>query len=523
MALPTLGADIYFANSSAGSNNGADCSDAYSVTDSTHGINIAGNWSPGNTLHLCGTITGTAGSTKIHSAGSGTSTNPITVKFESGASLQAPYWGTGGGNITGAIVISGNNYITVDGGTNGFIQNTLNGTAGGACPAGSCTNPPHDSSGMVVNNCTGCTVQNLGIYNIYVRTSTSDTTGASVGGRGLSKEGTASNLTINNVTIHDASSCIFLDVPNGAADVNIAIENSNLYQCSGDIDVGAGSGSTGTLTGLILSGSHLHDATNWNDPAPPYNFHHDGLHIWSYSGTKVTGVQVFDNVFDGDIGSGTSWVYFENYSSKTETIQVFNNLFHETSTTCLFSCGPFSLWLQNDVPASVLQAKIYNNTFLGANDSMGGITVEGTSGLQYDLRNNTLQGYSNLLYIQNGAPLPLSTSDNNNWYFAGNALINAANLAYNILSFATWQLLCSCDSHAITANPNLTASFTLGSGSPAKSAGQNLTSMSIIPLDSDLAGTPRPASGNWDIGAYSVASVGGGQPTAPTGMTAQVK
>jgi len=50
--------DIYFAQSAAGGNNGADCADAYAYTDGTHGINISGNWVAGNTLHICGTITG---------------------------------------------------------------------------------------------------------------------------------------------------------------------------------------------------------------------------------------------------------------------------------------------------------------------------------------------------------------------------------------------------------------------------------------------------------------------------------
>jgi len=51
-----------------------------------------GSWVAGNTLHICGTITGSGGATAITAAGNGSSGNPITIKFETGAQLDAPYW-----------------------------------------------------------------------------------------------------------------------------------------------------------------------------------------------------------------------------------------------------------------------------------------------------------------------------------------------------------------------------------------------------------------------------------------------
>lgn len=119
--------DIYFAQNAQGGNNGQDCADAYAYNDGSNGINASKYWVAGNTFHLCGTIVVPAGTTVITTKGSGTSSAPITIKLESGALLQAPYFGS-----NGAINVNGNSYITINGtdGT-GTIQATLNGTSGG--------------------------------------------------------------------------------------------------------------------------------------------------------------------------------------------------------------------------------------------------------------------------------------------------------------------------------------------------------------------------------------------------------
>src|ERR1019366_4356515 len=95
-------------------------------------FNAAANWGsgasqigPGTTVLLCGTFTGSAGSTLLTFQGSGTSGSPITLKFDTNALLTAPYWAGG----SGAINVNSRSYVTIDGGTNGTIQNTANGTS----------------------------------------------------------------------------------------------------------------------------------------------------------------------------------------------------------------------------------------------------------------------------------------------------------------------------------------------------------------------------------------------------------
>jgi hypothetical protein len=93
--------DIYVAQNSAGAGNGADCADASSLA----WFNSSGSWGPaanqigpGTTVHLCNTFSGAPGSTMLKVQANGTNGNPITIKFEPGALLTAPYWaGAGGG------------------------------------------------------------------------------------------------------------------------------------------------------------------------------------------------------------------------------------------------------------------------------------------------------------------------------------------------------------------------------------------------------------------------------------------
>jgi hypothetical protein len=81
------GVSVYVAQVPAGTRSGGDCSNARAFSDL-----IQADWLPGNTIHLCGTITVPAGSAGLVAQGSGTASNPIVVKFETNAILESPYF-----------------------------------------------------------------------------------------------------------------------------------------------------------------------------------------------------------------------------------------------------------------------------------------------------------------------------------------------------------------------------------------------------------------------------------------------
>ena len=161
--------DIYFAQASAGANTGASCANARAISTAS-----GSDWVAGNTLHLCGTITATAGTAGFAAQGSGTSGSPIIVKMEPGAILQAPYFGGGYAcyslaTCAAGIELFGYNYIIVDGGPNGIIQNTANGT--------NLANQ-QTSAGLVVSG-SNIIVRNLTIQNIYLNDPTTNDTAGS--------------------------------------------------------------------------------------------------------------------------------------------------------------------------------------------------------------------------------------------------------------------------------------------------------------------------------------------------------
>ena len=180
LLLPSRAAaasSIYFAQTAQGAANGADCADAYAYNDGTNGINKSQNWVAGNTLHICGTITGSSGANLVAAQGSGASGNPITIKFEPGAILQDPVCGTGS---SACIYISGHNFITIDGGntgkattagkwTGGLVQSYANGSSGANnCPGvdntytGACSNQVLNVTMIEAIGSNNITIENLG-------------------------------------------------------------------------------------------------------------------------------------------------------------------------------------------------------------------------------------------------------------------------------------------------------------------------------------------------------------------------
>src|SRR5947209_5128426 len=180
---------FYIAGNSSRTTGGTSCSDALSVA----WFNNPSSWgtashqiSAGTTVFLCGRFQGRAGQQLLVAHGDGTATAPITIKFTTGAILSAPYW-----SGSGAIYIAGRNHITVDGGTNGIIENTANGTGRAY---------RQNSVAVYALWCTNCTVQNLTIQNLYVRTSASDM--APTHSINCVYWHQANQMTVNHVTCH---------------------------------------------------------------------------------------------------------------------------------------------------------------------------------------------------------------------------------------------------------------------------------------------------------------------------------
>jgi hypothetical protein len=517
VVLPIRATDLYIAQTATGGNTGADCSDAHPYTFFNNSSNWPSPIGPGTTVHICGTITAPAGAGAFLTfQGSGVSGNPITLKFENGAVLAAPYFAG-----TGAINTNGKNYITIDGNNlQGTIENTLSGTSGATCLAGPCAYQPVYSFGV---NCTSgssnLTIQNLNIIDIYIHASLSDEGGQATYGINCTN-GNAISI-IGNVT-HDMKWGISAGL-NGGTWAGIDIGNNTIY----NVDHGIYYQNGGTQPGPVnIFGNDVQTGTTWDDDAN--GNHHDHIHISGNVGaSSMNGVTVYNNYLHGDPGAnGNAYFYsFPGSPSPIAPIYYFNNLVVNTSTKHFTAGG--MMWCFTPVCYS------YNNTFVAVANghSSAGPDAAQMGGVGSIHENNIVSGTSvGVSFLNPGT----ETSDYNDYWQCCGSSPAISSLGYNagtfFTSLASWKSATGYDSHSSQGNPDLSASYQPTNGSAAIGLGTNLTTIcsgqpnpGLGALCSDRAGNPRPVTGAWDAGAYQSGGATGDQPTPPTGLIATVQ
>jgi hypothetical protein len=522
MAHLAFANDIYIAQVASGSANGSSCANAYAYTY----FNTSGNWTssvasgtqigPGSTVHVCGVITVGANTEALVFQQSGTSGNPITLYFESGAAIKAPTFPPQGSG--GAVDASNNSWIVINGNggsggaTQGVIEATATGDSRAACPGGSCTYSG-DSNGIEADSSNNLTVEGLAIIDMYV---TAPGVPSGGGGSCIWDHGQATNWTITNNLMHDVSWCINLQFDSGTSS-GITISNNQIYNIDHGIAIG-GPHAGNTLSNVNVSGNSIHDYSNWDTPGDVW--HHDGIHIWGYNddgSDTITGVNIYNNKFGGCIGQNvTAHVFIETNGGNTHNVSIYNN-------TLIDTCNG----ADNDglLTASDPAYTVYNNTFIGT----AGDTCVGLSGSANSIFvNNVVSGCGILQYITSGGGFASGSLHNNIYANCTSSNCFAFPGGYTT-SLAAWQSYTKQDASpsAYVASANLSPAGVPQSGSPVIGVGANLTSLSIGSLlngiigtlDTDIVGNPRPATGPWTAGAYSTSGTG---PQPPTGLTGTV-
>jgi hypothetical protein len=500
--------NVYIAQNGAGAANGADCADALPVSF----FNNSGNWGsgpnqigPGTTVHLCGTFNGAAGSSMLTIQGSGASGSPITILFESGAQLNAPYWGdnaySGG---PGAITCSGFNYITVDGGVNGVIQNTSDGT-------GLAT--PHNSTGVFFQDCSNPTIKNLTIKNIYVKTSVTDENEYGVG---LWLVG-GNNWLITNNTITHAVNGMSLgwDGNNTTTSNNVISYNTVDYGChliNGPGDSNTGYAASNFLVDHNTLGPHQ---SIWQDPNQ--SCHGDGLGPSGafQSGSSVTNFTISNNMISSDMcalgGNCTAPIFV----SQATNLNIFNNIV----TFVNGGNGEALIRLSTTIDGTPeTNVSIYQNTLVGPVGSQTGIKINAITNLV--AKNNIFQNLGQAWWDNTGgnfSQFSSGSATNFNDYYNMASNIGSGSTHYTSLS--SWQGA-GFDPNATTGNPMLNNSFVPQSGSAVLGLGANLTGLSLSALNTDRAGIQRPASGPWAAGVYQST---GSLPAPPSNVIANVQ
>ena len=485
-------------------------------------FNSPSNWGsgasqigPGTTVLICGTFTGSAGATEFNFQGSGASGNTITLQFDTGAQLTAPYWS---GN--GAINCSDHSYTVVDGGTNGLIQNTANGTS---------LTYHQTSTGYYGSNCTNTEIKNLTIKNIYINqgssSSASDTGGSNTTGIVINSNST--NSTIHNNTVSSCKTGIQLATDSGGDASNTFIYNNTISDIDWGVNIGGGD-SGDTINPVNIHDNDISNWTNWQFPTGAY--HQDGIILFNV-GNQSAGIfaNIYNNYIHGDLGVGspTGFIYCADFSTCT----IYNNV--------LINSGHLIygiMWLGQSGNMGK-NMYVYNNLIVTNNSGDICITLNITS--TADVEGNICTGngggtiFGTYHTSLSSFAATVAVSDHNNWNVTGNAYGSLAN--GNSASYSSWKSL-GYEPNSSQSNPNLNPSappYTLQSGSAAIGLGANLTSLGIsglnttAPMTFGVGGScgngcvTRATSGSWDAGVYS--SSGSVTVAPPTGLSAVVQ
>jgi hypothetical protein len=487
-------------------------------------FNNAANWGsgssqigPGTTVTICGTFVGVNGNSEFTFQGSGAKGSPVKVLFDTKTILTAGFWGG-----SGAVATNGKNYVLIDGGIpcgwinqaevncNGVITATANGSNLANQQA---------SIGIEVNGGTDIEIRNLSITNMFVQIINQPSAGWSqAGAMAAIDTRNASNLLIHNNFVHDSHAGYQVEYNSGTT-TNVQVYNNvSQNMCAGYTTPSGGT--SPAINGILIHDNESIDGKNWD--AKDNSCHEDHFHGWAEAGGNggtVTGMQIYNNYFHGDLGCHQNgYVYFEADLGTNSGALVYNNLLVNTSDNS--GCtGPWAYPPSGFIgwkgPNCTGTTGFYNNTIVGnttqTNQPNLGVLIEGSC-KGVDLRNNIMKTVGTFVVV-NDTGSSLSIADHHD-YFNGNLEWNWQGSGESPLS--SWRASCSCDPNSITTDPALSGSYTLQAGSPAIGLGANLTSLGIVALNSDLSGIPRSASASWDIGAFAFST--GVSPAPPSNL-----
>jgi hypothetical protein len=493
------GPQVYVAQAGVGGETGASCATAHSVA----WFNEESHWgtgkpiAPGTTVDLCGTITSVLNTQKNGSSG-----NPIVLYFTSGAKIAM---GGSGCPSSGCINVAGNSeYITINGGSDGKIENTNRGTAKEKSEAA--------TTGIQANGCKHCTIENLEIANLYVAEK-GDTAG-NTEIRGLAiREGTPEYVTITHDTFTNMGWAVNVEMEPTSNHIEV-VHNVFTHLTHGFTPTANFNG--GNVGPVVFAYNRFYGNLNWEDGETDTN-HADAVHCFSQPGKHAhyTGLYIYDNWMTMEGENITSAVFLEGgleseggrtpCADKTSNIWVFNNVGNLTSTAKRVGNGILGLYSG--------EPHVYNNTLIGASSSTEETCyATNSAATEEEFKNNALSTCSTLIAAETARFA--SEGLNYNLYANGGSRAFQCNSSeYAFAEFSKWQSCTGQDTNAVSSsNAKLNLTETSGifgkpeTGSPALGVGTNLTSLcKETPeeaLCKNINGESRPSTGAWNIGAY---------------------
>lgn len=473
----------------------------------------------GDTVVLWGTF-----NTNLALTSSGTN-GTITVRFAAGAMFSAPTLP----EAYSLLTLDGMSNIVIDGGVNGLMQLTDNGTLianGGACH--------YQNQGLSAIHATGInnvTIQNLTISNIYNRATNTEAALYPFGdGNGIYWQG--SGLTVSNCFLTGSQEMIS-GVYGNPATSNLVVTYCVLSNFNHGIVLGAGTSpnpffTNVTITHNTFQGGDMYEEGGTND----LGLHRNPIFVFNTSSSGcVYGMTLAYNFITmgakpQSVNAGSGAMYFDCGEWQTQHVRIYNNISTLTAPLVwaggngLVSCCGNDVLVANNTAVMWQSNGIYGGAGGGCQMTICGTNVSATNNIVISAQGLFVQ--TDPSSSQTSWTLPLVaqymagvSSDYNLYNGQQGSSFQVTVLASNLYTspeldtfgaftnMFTPALGFNFDPHGLTGTLLFSSGFIPAVGSVADKGGANLTAQGIT---NDYAGNPRPATGPWTIGAYQLAA-----------------
>lgn len=444
---------IYINQTAEGADNGT-YQNAHSIT----WFNTLGNWAspkvvgklgPSDTALFTNTFTTAAIGKLTFTLG-----NEITWKFAENAKFS--FVESSGG------ILYPLSYTIIDGGVNGILENTGNGTL---------LSTQKVSLGIVVSGVSNVEIKNLTFNNFYVHTpSVADSTNQFNSGGPIYGNGSRGNLVIHNNTF--SQGCWMINLQQNIGTNWQIYSNSFEYYDHGVAGVMSFPGSD--MSYLYVHHNVFGHTYNW-DTGSANAYHHDGIHVYGAPNSVLKNYYLTNNLFYGEWGTNnTAHAYhegdftFANLGAISNAV-ISGNVFIEGSTK-----------LNNGFSGQIgTNWGWYNNTFIGNPALSGNLGVSITGSAKFT--NNVFYGMNSVLNLTTTNTF---NSDNNAYIgyigTGGNLPFHRNGVNYSTLS--AFIAASGSDSHSFTNGPiTISTNGTPQTGSVLISAGADIKT--IVPVD----------------------------------------
>jgi hypothetical protein len=496
---------IYVGQAGAGNRSGqGGCANARPLS----WLNAASNWGagdgqirPGVTVGLCGTITG-----QLETKKSGSGGKPITILFMANAKIAK---GGAGCPSSGCISVApSSEYITIDGGSNGVIENTDRGTGK--------LESAEPTTGIEARGCKHCTIEDLEIANLYVAVRGHGPGATEIRGIQI-REGTPEYDTVNHDVFHDLGWAVNIEAAPTTS--HIDVERDTFYHLTHGFSPTAGF-SGGSIGPVVFAHNHFYRNLNWEAPGDPN--HVDGVHCYSTDAKgytpHYTGLYIYDNYITMEGADNTAPIYIEGGSGEgstpcadsTSNIWVFNNVLAYAKNVPEGADGLLGAFSG--------EPHLYNNTLLGNSTTVRVCEVLNDHVAAEVRFTNNLATRCKVFLEAEKERLAAGGVEHNLWADGGSGgtfvcIAATGKREYTRAELSSWQACLGNDMHSrMVSNARLDLKEVVGvqgkpyAGSPALAAGVNLTSLCpstpARALCRNINGEARPSTGAWNIGAY---------------------